>query len=123
MSKIIIYHNGRCGKSRGALEILQDSGLEFEVRWYLQEPLNITELRALLKKLKMQPSQLVRTNENLYKEQYNDKEITETEWLAILKKNPILIERPIVEKDRKAIIARPPEAVIAFLNLSQPNII
>ncbi len=117
MSKIIIYHNNRCGKSRGALEILQASGLEFEIRNYLQDPLNITELRALLKKLKLQPSQLVRKNEDLYKEQYKDKEITETEWLTILKKNPILIERPIVEKDKKAIIARPPEAVIPFLNI------
>jgi len=117
MSKIIIYHNNRCGKSRGALEILQACGLEFEIRNYLQDPLNITELRVLLKKLKLQPSQLVRTNEDLYKEQYKDMEITETEWLSILKKNPILIERPIVEKDRKAIIARPPEVIYEFLNI------
>lgn len=118
MSDIIIYHNNRCGKSRQALELLQASGHPFKVRNYLQDPLNITELRALLKKLKMKPSELIRKGEDLYKDNYKDKQIPENEWLAIIKKNPVLMERPIIETDIKAIIARPPEKALDFLAMS-----
>lgn len=115
MSDIIIYHNGRCSKSRGALEILQEKGVPFQVRWYLTEPLNQKEIKALLKKLGMKASELVRTGEALYKEQFKDQQLTEQQWVKILAENPILIERPIVEKGDKAIVARPPEKVLAFL--------
>ena len=115
MGEIVIYHNGRCGKSRGALEILQEKGVPFEVRWYLTEPLNQKELKVLLKKLGMKASELVRKTEPLYKEQFKDQEINEKEWIKILAENPILIERPIVEKGDKAIVARPPEKVLSFL--------
>jgi arsenate reductase (glutaredoxin) len=106
---ITIYHNGECSKSKGALEILQDSNIPHNIRWYLAEPLSREELVLLLKKLNMQPSQLVRKNEPLYKEQYEGKEITEDHWLDILAEHPILIERPIVEKGDRAVVARPPE--------------
>ena len=112
---ITIYHNGCCGKSRGALEILQEQKIPHTVRWYLTEPLSKIELKALLKKLGMQPSELVRKNEELYKEQYKGKNISEQQWLTILAENPVLIERPIVEKGDKAIVARPPEKVFELL--------
>lgn len=115
MSNITIYHNGRCGKSRGALEILQEQNIPHTVRWYLADPLSKEELQAILKKLGMQPSELVRKNEELYKEQYKGKNISEKEWLTILAENPALIERPIIEKGDKAIIARPPEKVFELL--------
>jgi len=115
MSGIIIYHNGRCSKSRGALEILQEKGVPFEVRWYLTDPLNQKELKALLKKLGMKASELVRKTETLYKEQYKDQQLSEQEWIKILVENPVLIERPIVEKGDKSIVARPPEKVLSFL--------
>ena len=115
MEDITIYHNGRCSKSRGALEILIEQGIPHNVRWYLAEPLNKKELKALLKKLGMQPSELVRKSEELYKEQFKDKDITEKEWLTILAENPALIERPIVEKGDKAIVARPPERVFELI--------
>lgn len=115
MNDIIIYHNGRCSKSRGALEILQEKGVPFQVRWYLTEPLNQKEIKVLLKKLGMKASELVRTGEQLYKEQFKDQQLTEQQWVKILAENPILIERPIVEKGDKAIVARPPEKVLAFL--------
>jgi arsenate reductase len=113
---ILIYHNGECSKSKGALEILQEEHIPHTVRWYLAEPLSKDELKALLKKLNMQPSQLVRKSEELYKEQYEGKAISETQWLTILAQNPILIERPIVEKGNKAIVARPPERVFELLS-------
>ena len=117
MESITIYHNGRCGKSRGALEILQEQNIPFSIRWYLTEPLNKKELKALVKKLQMQPSGLVRKSEPLYKEMYAGKEINEKEWINILAEHPVLIERPIVEVADKAIIARPPELVLEFLKL------
>ena len=115
MPGIIIYHNGECSKSKGALEILQEKQIPHTVRWYLAEPLTREELSALLQKLGMQPSQLVRKSEALYKEQYEGKEISENDWLGILTDNPILIERPIAEKGDKAIVARPPERVLELV--------
>jgi arsenate reductase (glutaredoxin) len=115
MSDITIYHNGRCSKSRGALEILQEKGIMPEIRYYLVEPLSETELRALLKKLGMKAEALVRKTEALYKEQYKGRELSNDEWIRILAENPVLIERPIVERGQKAIVARPPEKVLEIL--------
>ncbi|MEI8278646.1 MAG: arsenate reductase (glutaredoxin) [Bacteroidota bacterium] len=115
MSQIIIYHNGRCTKSRGALEILQENGLVPNIRYYLMEPLTQKELQALLKKLKMKASDLVRTSEPLYKEEYKDLQLTEKQWLKILTENPVLIERPIVENGDKAVVARPSERIFEIL--------
>jgi arsenate reductase (glutaredoxin) len=85
----------------------------------MAEPLSKEELTVLLEKLGMQPSGLVRKGEPLYKQLYEGKDIGEQRWLNILSKNPVLIERPIVEKGNKAIIARPPEKVFEFLNIPQ----
>ena len=116
MHQITIYHNARCGKSRAALDILTEHNISHQIRFYLTEPLNKRELKALLKKLKMQPSELVRKSESIFKEQFSDKEYAEKEWLDILVKNPILIERPMVEYGEKAIIARPPERVFELID-------
>lgn len=94
---------------------MQEKGVPHNIRWYLAEPLSMDELTALLKKLHMQPSQLVRKSEPLYKERYEGKNISESEWLTILAENPILIERPIVEKGDTAIVARPPERVFEII--------
>lgn len=114
-SEVIIYHNGACSKSKGALEVLHERGIPHTVRWYLVEPLNKAELAHLLKKLQMQPSELVRKSEPLYKEDYEGKHITEDEWLDILVNNPLLIERPIVEQGDKAVIARPAERMFEII--------
>lgn len=115
LSEIIIYHNPRCGKSRAALEILKETGLPFKTRLYLSDPLTKSELKALLKKLGLKAAELIRTNEDLYKKEYKDKDISETGWITILSENPILIERPIVEKGNIAIVCRPPEKVMELL--------
>ncbi len=116
MSDITIYHNGECSKSKGALEILQEQHIPHQVRWYLAEPLSIAELSSLLSKLHMQPSELVRKSEELYKKQFEGKNFSEEEWLIILEQNPVLIQRPIVEKGETAIITRPPERIFEILN-------
>ena len=119
MADIIIYHNGICSKSKGALEILIEQNIPHEIRWYLADPLTKEELKALLKKLGMNASELVRRNEECYIQNYEGKTISDTEWLNILANNPVLIERPIVEKGDKAIIARPPEKI--FEIITAPN--
>jgi arsenate reductase (glutaredoxin) len=115
MPEIIIYHNGECSKSKGALEMLIEQNIPHTVRWYLEDPLDETELRILLAKLNIPAAELVRKSEDIYKENYLDKQLTENEWLTILKKNPILIERPIVEKSDRAVIARPAEKMFDIL--------
>lgn len=113
--KIILYHNNRCSKSRGALEILREQGLEPEIRYYLTDPLSAAALQSLLKKLGIKAEELVRKSEDLYKQEYRDRKLTNAEWIKILAANPVLIERPIVEKGDKAIIARPPEKALEIL--------
>ncbi len=115
MDKITIYHNGECSKSKGALELLQDANADFDVHWYLANPLSKDELRTLLHKLNMQPSQLIRKSEPVYKEQFEGKELTEDQWLDAIIEHPVLMERPIVERGEKAIVARPPELVNEFI--------
>lgn len=108
---LTIYHNGECSKSKGALELLIENNIPHQVRYYLMEPLTKEELQNLLQKLGMKASGIVRRNEPLYKKQYEGKEITDDEWESILVQEPMLIERPIIEKGDIAIIARPPERI------------
>ena len=115
MADIIIYHNPRCGKSREALAILQKKDLPYSVRLYLADPLSKAELKALLRKLRITASALVRTNEDLYKTVYKGEDLSEPDWIAILSENPILIERPIIGKGAKALIARPPKKIYELL--------
>ena len=116
MEGIKIYHNPRCRKSREALNIIQNHGVEPEVVLYLETPPSRKEIQEVLEKLKMQPIDLVRKEEKLYKESYRDKEFSNDEWIRILADNPKLIQRPVVVKGKKAIIGRPPESVQILLN-------
>lgn len=106
---ISIYHNPRCGKSRQALAILNDKGVDVDVIEYLKTPPTAEELKVVLKKLDIKPLELIRKGEAIYKEQYKGKELTDDEWIAAMVADPILIERPIVIKGDKALVARPPE--------------
>lgn len=110
-----IFHNGRCSKSRGALEILQERGLHPEIRYYLMEPPSPEELGMILKKLGIKAEQLIRKNEKIFKEEFKGKKFDERGWLKVLSENPRLIQRPIVINEDKAVIARPPEKVLEIL--------
>jgi arsenate reductase (glutaredoxin) len=110
-----IYHNARCSKSRDVCSILKKKKVQTEVVEYLKTPPSVKELKGLLKMLGMKASEIVRKNEPLFKEKFEGKKITEPGWLKILVENPILIQRPIIVKDGKAIIGRPPEKVLEFL--------
>lgn len=112
-----IYHNPRCSKSRQTLKLIEDAGVEVEVIRYLESPPSTRELSGLLKKLGMEPIELMRKGEAIYKELgLAPKELSKKEAIKLLHDHPILIERPIVVKGNQAVIGRPPENVLELIS-------
>jgi len=112
---IVIYHNPKCTKSREALEIIKNSGKEFKIREYLNDPLSEDELNGLLKKLQFSPLQLIRQNESVWKDDFKSLNLKDGELISIMAKHPKLIERPVVENDNRAVIGRPPSNINLIL--------
>jgi arsenate reductase len=112
---IQIYHNPRCRKSREALELIRESGQAHEVIEYLKQPLTVAELKDLLGKLQMEPKQLVRPNEAIWKDQFKGRELSDLDILKALEAYPKLMERPIAVKGEQAVVGRPPENVRSLL--------
>ncbi|MHB1148060.1 MAG: arsenate reductase (glutaredoxin) [Lutibacter sp.] len=110
-----IYHNPRCGKSREGLAILQESKLPFEIINYIDTPLSTAELTEIIKLLGIPPIDLVRKNEAIWKENYKGRNLSDSEIITAMVKNPKLIERPIVINNGKAVIGRPPELIKSML--------
>lgn len=110
-----IYHNPRCGKSREGLAILQASKLPFEIINYIENPISKDELTEIIKLLGIAPIDLVRKNEAIWKENYKDKNLSDSEIISAMVKNPKLIERPIVINNKKAVVGRPPELIKSIL--------
>jgi arsenate reductase len=108
---IKIYHNNRCGKSRCALDILKEQNEDYEIIEYLKKSLNVQEIEELLEMLGIGPIALIRKGESVYKEFFKGKVLSDTEWIKAMVDHPILIERPIVVKNGKAVIGRPTELV------------
>jgi arsenate reductase len=113
---IQIYHNPRCGKSRSCIAFMDQSNQEYEIIPYLTEIPTFNDLKVLLEKLNLDPIQLVRIKEKIWIENYKGKTMTNHEIIQSMVDNPILIERPIVIKDGKAIIGRDLDLVAAFLD-------
>ena len=117
MTKIILYHNPRWGKSRGAVSLLEESGIEFTKVEYLKNPLNRNEILSLSNKLGMAPSGIVRKNEASYKENNFGEILDDDEAMAVaIEKFPKIMERPIAVKGAKAVIGRPPENVLTLID-------
>jgi len=112
---MIIWHNNSCGKSRSALQILEENGIKPEVVKYLENPPTAKEIKDVLKKAGIKAHDLIRTGESIYKELYKGKTLSENEWIDAMVEHPILIERPVVIHGDKAVIARPPEKVLEIL--------
>ena len=112
---ITIYHNNRCRKSREGLEILKNSGKEFEIVTYLEDIPSKEELKKIIGLLGIQPIELVRKNEAIWKSDYKGKELTNDEVITAMIENPKLIERPIVINKEKAVIGRPPETILNII--------
>lgn len=110
-SPLTVYHNTRCSKSRCALEVLTDRKENFEVIEYMKNPLTAEEIKALVVQLGIKPEELVRKGETTYKEKFAGKKMSPAQWYKALSEYPELIERPIVVRDGKAVIARPVERI------------
>ena len=112
---IEIYHNPRCRKSREALKALEETGLEFRVVEYLKNPPDADTLSELLGKLRIPATELLRKNEAIWKEAYRGKELSNSEIIEAMAEHPKLIERPIVIKGDRAVIARPADRLHELL--------
>ncbi len=115
MSELTIYHNPACSKSRQTLELIRTSGHEPRVVEYLKTPPSEAELTAIVRKLGIKPLELVRRNEQVFKDKYAGKTLDDQEWIKAMVENPILIERPIVVRGNAAAIGRPPQNVEPLL--------
>ena len=113
---ITILHNNRCGKSRAAVQFLEEKDFDFKTRLYLENPLSEVEIEDLLEKLELSADDFIRKNEELWKESFSSKTYTEQELISILANYPKLLQRPIVIIGNKAIIARDLEKLEKFLN-------
>jgi arsenate reductase len=111
-----VYFKSNCATCISALQLMRKNTKEkFEKVEYLVDVPTIEQLKEIIKMLGINAEQLVRKKEPLYKEKYEGKKISESKWLEILHKNPILIERPIIVMDDKAIIGRPIETIVDFI--------
>ena len=108
-----IYHNPRCSKSRQALELLESQGADIEVIRYLETPPDAATLVELLERLGLSARELMRKGEDTYKElNLATPELSEAQLVQAMADYPKLIERPIVIREGKAVIGRPPERVL-----------
>lgn len=113
---ITIYHNPRCSKSRATLKLIEERGLSPEIIRYLETPPSKDELRDLLALLGMGPRDLLRKREKQYKALgLDDPALDDEALLEAMAAHPILIERPIVVANGRAVIGRPPENVLKIL--------
>ena len=116
MTIYTIFHNPRCSKSRQALGLLQERGIEPEVVEYLKTPLSSQTLQNLCQKIGVNVVDMMRTKEREFKELgLGDRGVTDNELLQAMTQNPILLERPIVVCGDKAVIGRPPENVLKLI--------
>lgn len=112
---ITILHNPRCAKSRAGLKFLEEKGVEFEIIKYLDDPLTPDEFSDILNKMGKRPLDIIRKNEDVYKTEFKDKELTDEEWILAMLEYPKLMERPIVINGDKAVLGRPAEEIATVL--------
>jgi len=113
MAKVTIYHNPRCSKSRQTLKLIMDRGIEPVVVEYMKTPPDKSTLADIVRKLRMQPRELVREKEH----QSLDlpQAVSDVEWISQMATHPQIMERPIVVNGDQARIGRPPENVLEIL--------
>jgi len=112
---ILLLHNPKCSKSRAAKALLEERGAAFEVRTYLEEPLDRAELDELAGLLDRAPDEWVRSGQSEYGEAGLDASSSPDELLDAMVSHPILVERPIAIRGGRAVVGRPPENVLELL--------
>jgi arsenate reductase len=112
---ILLLHNPRCSKSRATKELLEGEGVRFRERLYLEEPLSPDELAELAGRLGRPLAEWVRRKEAAFGEAGLGQGSSEAELAAAVAATPVLMERPIVIRGKRAAIGRPPEAILDLL--------
>jgi arsenate reductase (glutaredoxin) len=115
---ITLYHNPRCSKSRQALALLEEHGAELRVRRYLDDPLSEDELRDLMSRLDADGERLVRTQEKEWQQVEETNLEDQEQVIKAIVQHPKLMERPIADDGKRAVIGRPPEDVLALVRAS-----
>lgn len=116
MSAVTIYHNPRCSKSRQTLALLEAQGVNATIIEYLDNPPNKQELKRILKLLGCSPREIIRNNEQAYKDlALNDKDLSDEQLITAMIEHPKLIQRPIVVHGERAALGRPPENVLEII--------
>jgi arsenate reductase len=114
--EIIIYHNPKCSKSRKALEIIKNKNIEPTIILYLVNKLSKTEVENLLSKLGLSIRDILRTGEDEFKNNnLKNENLSDDKLIEFLIKFPKLLQRPIIVKNSKAVIGRPPENILNLL--------
>ncbi len=112
MKKITVFEKPTCTTCRNVTKALIEQGIDFEKVNYYVDPFSKEKLKSLLKKMKIKPVGLIRTKESIYKElDIKNKNYSDEELIDLMVKYPDLVQRPIIEMGRKAILARPPEKI------------
>lgn len=111
----VFLHNPRCSKSRAALELVHEAGVDLPVREYLKDPLSVDELRRLVDLLGVRPIDIVRRGEPQFKALGLGDTTPDDDVLRAMTEHPILIERPIVVRGGRAVVGRPVENVSTLL--------
>ena len=114
-AELLLLHNPRCSKSRAARALLEERGVAFTERRYLEEPLAPAELRELAARLGRPAREWARTGEFAWREAGLSGDAEESAVLAAMAAHPILVERPILVRGRRAVVGRPPERVLELL--------
>jgi arsenate reductase len=112
---VVIYHNPRCTKSRQALALLRENGVEPTIVEYLKSPPTVADVKSLIAALGIAPHELLRTKEAAYSERGLSQKSSAAAVAAAIASDPLLLERPVVVAGNKAVLGRPPERVLELL--------
>jgi arsenate reductase len=116
MANFTLFHNPRCSKSRQALEYLNQTGIEVDIREYLKVPLSLEEIQTLFKALQFDNAMdMIRTKEKEFKEAGLSKNASNQDILAAIADHPKLLERPIISDNKNAAIGRPLENIVQYV--------
>ena len=117
MSDYFVYHNPVCGKSRGALEILDEKGVEYDVVEYLKQPLSREDFERILDAVPDEPAELVRKDKRFAELGLSEADYqTRDQVIDVLLEHPELMQRPVVFRGDEARICRPSEIVLELLD-------
>jgi len=112
MKKPLLLHNPRCRKSREAIEFLNSNKIDFKTLLYMKDGLDKYIIEKIIQKLKINPLELIRTQEKIWKENYRSRTLNQDDVLNILVEYPNLIKRPIFITKTEAIIAIPADEIL-----------